>query len=184
MGEELRPHAQLQGLDFVGPPARQAVAVARCRIARLAVRLDHGSRRRAVPARVQVATGSSPGCVTGSWARMSGPSCTGTFAKARATLLNEGPLLSFVVSGAKRRKTRMDQGTRKRLPALPVLVTTAIVGGAAAADLLQAAKNIEPESWFRDIASRAAEHPATRQSPSTSGSAPSPAPGNMTAHDC
>ncbi|MGW3654694.1 hypothetical protein ACWD6R_02780 [Streptomyces sp. NPDC005151] len=44
----------------------------------------------------------------------------------------------------KRRKARMDQRTRERLPVLPVLTSTADRRRRAAADLLQAAKNTEP----------------------------------------
>ncbi|MFE2447768.1 tyrosine-type recombinase/integrase, partial [Streptomyces sp. NPDC059426] len=44
----------------------------------------------------------------------------------------------------KRRKARMDQRTRERLPVLPILVSTADRRRRTAADLLQAARNTEP----------------------------------------
>ncbi|MFB8182734.1 tyrosine-type recombinase/integrase [Streptomyces sp. NPDC055966] len=66
----------------------------------------------------------------------------------------------------KRRKARMDQRTRERLPVLPVLVSTADRRRRAAANLLRAAKSTEPGAMIpgtdgalrRAIAPKAAGH--------------------------
>jgi hypothetical protein len=67
----------------------------------------------------------------------------------------------------KRRKARMNQRTRERLPVLPILISTADRRRRAAADLLQAARNTEPGTVIpgTDPALRRAVAPKGRRPP-------------------